>query len=77
VTGVANGMLDFSLRVWTNDQADWVQVRSDLAIKLRDGLAEAGIEVPLPQRDLHLRSVSAAAAGVLGAGDGEAPQRAD
>jgi potassium-dependent mechanosensitive channel len=77
VTGVANGMLDFSLRVWTNDQADWVQVRSDLAIKLRDGLAEAGIEVPLPQRDLHLRSVSAAAAGVLGVGDSEAPQRAD
>jgi len=30
-------------------------------VSIRDGLAEAGIEVPLPQRELHLRSISNAA----------------
>lgn len=43
---------------WTLDKADWVGVRSLLNVRVRDGLAEAGIEVPLPQRDLHLRSIS-------------------
>jgi len=62
VTGLTAGALDFSIRAWTNDRADWVMVRSELAMRIRDGLAEAGIEVPLPQRDLHLRSVSTEAA---------------
>jgi small-conductance mechanosensitive channel len=65
VTGLTAGALDFSVRVWTTDRADWVMVRSELAMKIRDGLAEAGIEVPLPQRDLHLRSVSRDAASGL------------
>jgi small-conductance mechanosensitive channel len=65
VTGLTAGALDFSVRVWTTDRADWVMVRSELAMKIRDGLAEAGIEVPLPQRDLHLRSVSGDAASGL------------
>jgi potassium-dependent mechanosensitive channel len=65
VTGLTAGALDFSVRVWTTDLADWVMVRSELAMRIRDGLAEAGIEVPLPQRDLHLRSVSTDAASGL------------
>ncbi|NOT56917.1 MAG: mechanosensitive ion channel [Deltaproteobacteria bacterium] len=58
LTGLAPEALEFNLRAWTKDQTDWVIVRSNLAVRIRDGLAEAGIEIPLPQRDLHLRSVS-------------------
>jgi potassium-dependent mechanosensitive channel len=58
LTEQATGALEFTLRVWTTNQTDWVIARSLLNLKVRDGLAEAGIEVPLPQRDLHLRSVS-------------------
>jgi small-conductance mechanosensitive channel len=65
MTGMTAGTLDFSVRAWTTERADWVQVRSTLAMKVRDGLADAGIEVPLPQRDLHLRSVSPDAVGRL------------
>jgi potassium efflux system protein len=46
---------------WTKDKTDWVRTRSLLNVSIRDGLAEAGIEVPLPQRELHLRSISNAA----------------
>jgi potassium efflux system protein len=61
LVGLATGALEFTLRAWTTEQTDWVSARSVLNVKVRDGLAEAGIEVPLPQRDLHLRSISKAA----------------
>ena len=58
MTGLTAGALDFSVRAWSTDRADWVQLRSELAMRIRDGLAEAGIEVPLPQRDVRLRGAS-------------------
>jgi potassium efflux system protein len=50
--------LQFSLRAWTFDFDNWYAIRSDLATRVHDALAQAGIEVPFPQRDLHVRSVS-------------------
>lgn len=64
VTGLTAGTLDFSVRVWTTELADWAAVRSDQAMHIRDGLAEAGIEVPLPQRELLVRSAPGAAAAL-------------
>ena len=66
LTGLATGALEFNLRAWTTEHADYVTVRSALAVKIRDGLAGAGIEVPLPQRELNLRVMSREAAEELG-----------
>jgi hypothetical protein len=33
-------------------------IRSDLSVAINKALAEKGIEIPFPQRDLHLRSIS-------------------
>lgn len=66
MTGLVNGELHFNLRVWTADHADWVLVRSEVAVRIRAGLAESGIEVPLPPRDLHLHAASTAAAAAGG-----------
>jgi small-conductance mechanosensitive channel len=60
LTGLASGALQFNVNAWTTESADWVIVRSLLNVKIREGLAAAGIEVPAPQRDLRLRSVSKA-----------------
>jgi small-conductance mechanosensitive channel len=65
LTGLAPGGLEFKLMAWTTGQVEWPIVRSDLAAKVHDGLAKAGIEVPPPQYDLHLRSVSREAAEEL------------
>ncbi len=65
MTGLATGVLEFNLRAWTTDRGDWLKVRSDLAVRVRDGLVQAGIELPLPQRELHLRSVPATVADQL------------
>jgi small-conductance mechanosensitive channel len=65
MTALAPGELQFNLRAWTTQTADWVAVRSELAIRIHATLAEAGIVVPLPQRELHLRSANSPAAGLL------------
>jgi small-conductance mechanosensitive channel len=50
--------LEFGIRAWTNDFSDWVPIRSQLTIGVYDALRAAGIGIPFPQHDLHLRSVS-------------------
>jgi small-conductance mechanosensitive channel len=58
--------LTFVLRGWIPDFNDGFTVRSELAVAVQRALAEAGIGVPFPQRDLHLRTVSPTAASELG-----------
>ncbi|MGL6111718.1 MAG: mechanosensitive ion channel family protein, partial [Rubrivivax sp.] len=66
MTGMAPGELLFNVRVWTTDFSDWIDVRTELTMKIRDGLAEAGIEVPKPQRELIVRGLTPQAAQQLG-----------
>ncbi|MCK5906444.1 MAG: mechanosensitive ion channel, partial [Flavobacteriales bacterium] len=47
--------LDFRLLFWT--YKDWIKVKSDIIFDVFDALKEAGIEIPFPQQDLHLRSI--------------------
>ena len=60
-TAFGDSALQFSVRAWTFDFDNWYAIRSDLAMRVHRALGEAGIEIPFPQRDLHLRSVSAEA----------------
>ena len=48
--------LDFDLLVWINDPDVRNRVRSELRFSLFDAFAEHGIQIPFPQRDLHVRS---------------------
>ncbi len=48
--------IDFQLRVWTNDPWKQPLVRSELLFAIWYALKKAGIEIPYPQQDLHLRS---------------------
>ena len=55
--GFGASSLDFSLRVWTRDFENWWRVSSEVTVAVNDAIKEAGIEIPFPQRDLHIRSV--------------------
>ncbi len=55
-TGFGDSSLNFSLRAWTDDIDGFVVVRSELAVAVNQALKEAGIEIPFPQRDIHVRS---------------------
>jgi len=58
--GFGDSSLDFQLRAWT--RGDYVKASSDLLVGVNNALTDAGIEIPFPQRDLHLRSGDADAA---------------
>jgi len=54
MTGYGESSLDFALRAWTTRNDQWVIIRSELLMTIGRGLTEAGIEIPFPQRDLHV-----------------------
>ena len=49
--------LEFELRCWTDQPDRFMGVRSEVAVGVEAALREAGVTVPFPQRDLHLRTV--------------------
>jgi len=52
--------LDFELRVWLPDYLHSANVLSELNMEIESRFDEAGIEMPFPQNDLHLRSMDQA-----------------
>lgn len=48
--------LDFELRVWVRNIERRYHVTSDLNFAIDKAFRENGVEIPFPQRDLHLRS---------------------
>jgi len=63
--GFGTSSLDFAIRSWTNNFGDWVKIRSNLTVRVHDALVAAGIEIPFPQQDVHVRSITPAAGAVL------------
>ena len=49
--------LNFELRVWISDINDRMRVLSELNQDIENEFQMAGVEIPFPQRDLHLKSV--------------------
>ena len=54
---MADSSLNFEVRCWTRHSGDVPSIKSDLTRAIYETLGEAGIEIPFPQQDLHLRSV--------------------
>ncbi|RMF46321.1 MAG: hypothetical protein D6751_05365, partial [Deltaproteobacteria bacterium] len=59
--------LDFEIRVFVRDITGRFRIRSDMLRQIDARFRDAGIEIPFPQRDLHLRSVDAGVFGAPGA----------
>ncbi len=58
-TDFGDSSLNFELRVWTTKQVRTPQIlRSDLYFAIFKIFKQKDIEIPFPQRDLHLRSIS-------------------
>ena len=55
--GFGESSLDFSFRIWTSDFDNWLTFSSEITLEVHNALKAAGIEIPFPQRDLHLRLV--------------------
>ena len=55
--GFGDSSVDMELRLWINDpQNGRGSIVSEVLLGVWDRFHEHGIEIPFPQRDLHLRS---------------------
>jgi len=54
-----------------------VQTQSAICVRMASALAEAGIEVPFPQRDLHIKTVAEGARAVGAPAGALAPVQTD
>ncbi|MBX3001636.1 MAG: mechanosensitive ion channel [Caldilineaceae bacterium] len=55
-TGYGDSSLNFEVMVWVDDLSHRGSVRSDLHFMIWREFQKRGLEMPYPQRDLHLRS---------------------
>ncbi|REJ76036.1 MAG: hypothetical protein DWQ47_10455 [Acidobacteria bacterium] len=62
--GFGDNSIDFHLKVWADNESRWWITRSDLYIGVYNALNDAGIEIPFPQRDLHIKSDEKSASGL-------------
>ena len=58
--GFGDSSLNFEIRFFIRNVDQRLSTQSDLNFAIEKGLREANIEIPFPQRDLHLRSVDSA-----------------
>jgi small-conductance mechanosensitive channel len=56
MTGFGDSSIDFRVQVWIANPPDLPRVVSELGLAIDDALGAAGIEIPFPQRDLHIRT---------------------
>jgi len=62
VTGFGDSAVNLLLRFWIEDPANGVtNIKGDVLLGLWDAFQEHSIEIPFPQRDLHIRDLSPAA----------------
>ena len=60
ITEFADNAVNLLLRFWIDDPASGVvNVKGDVFLALWDRFKEHGIELPFPQRDLHIRDLPA------------------
>lgn len=64
--------LDFTLRMFLHDINNVVTVETEIRFEILRRFAEAGIEIPFPQQDVHLKLPDGVAAG-LAAESGKTP----
>ena len=64
--GFGESSLDFSVRAWTDDFNQSPIIRSEMAIAIHAALKEARIEIPFPQRDVHIHASEAASLQPVG-----------
>jgi small-conductance mechanosensitive channel len=55
-TEFADSYLEFELRCWTSNYGAWLDTRSEINVAIDKAFKREGIEIPYPQRDLHIVS---------------------
>jgi potassium efflux system protein len=62
-TSFGDSALLFEVRCWTDDFENFLSVKSEVTVGIAEALKRVGVEIPFPQRDLHVKSVPAPSTG--------------
>ncbi|MBN9671353.1 mechanosensitive ion channel family protein [Roseibium aggregatum] len=62
--GLGDSSLDFELRCYLKNVENILTTQSDLYFTVYNELGKAGVEIPFPQRDLHLKDVDRLVAAI-------------
>lgn len=74
LVGFGDNSVDFELRIWINDPPNGVaNVKSEVYFKVWDAFREHGIEIPFPQRDVHLDAHPSVIEALQGKDRGDKP----
>lgn len=58
ITGFGDSSVDHELRFWISDPEGGLgNIQGDVYLRIWDKFKEAGVEIPYPQRDLHVRTL--------------------
>jgi potassium efflux system protein len=60
--GFGNSSLDWEVRFMVPNPRDRFELANDVLLQIDQAFREHGVQIPFPQRDLHLKSVDAAVA---------------
>ena len=71
--GFGDSALDFELRAFVRNVDNRLRILSDLNFATDAAFREAGIEIPFPQRDVHVRDMPEQGRGTRDAGRGAQP----
>jgi small-conductance mechanosensitive channel len=50
--------IDMQLSFWVRNIGEWLAVKTDIILAIDKAFKENGIEIPFPQQDLHIRTVT-------------------
>lgn len=64
--GFGDSSLDFELLIWVNEPEQQYVIHSDINYAIDAAFRKGGVQIPFPQRDLHLKSSNV----LLGGGEG-------
>jgi small-conductance mechanosensitive channel len=59
MVGFGDNSVDLELRFWIDDPSNGVgNIKSEVMLAIWDKFNEEGIEIPFPQRDVHISGLS-------------------
>ncbi len=61
--GLGDSSVNFEIRVFVREIGDIMPLSHELHATITRSLREAGIEIPFPQRDIHIRTATASFPG--------------
>ncbi|MCH2109696.1 MAG: mechanosensitive ion channel, partial [Polyangiaceae bacterium] len=56
-SGFGDSSVNLQLRAWTDEGSSWKRIQTEISLAVVDAFRENDVEIPFPQRDLHIKDM--------------------